>query len=186
MKILYILIIITLALLINSDFLQARKYAYDSDKVKGWNFEKVRLIKESSSIKSHPTDDLTESLKLPKEVLSIHKSMYKVKSIENAQEANKDSSKKKTKQNKEIKKIDEDTDADEFSIYPNMSSTYIRISNHTEEKTQIISLYNTSGEQVFQESFSGKTTNIDVSRIPSGIYLLFLNNKVPKRIIIAH
>ena len=75
----------------------------------------------------------------------------------------------------------EDVFANKFSVYPNPSSDVLNI--RTNETIDKVELYNTIGQLIVAK----KTTNINVSSINTGVYILKIysgNRSVIKKVII--
>lgn len=66
----------------------------------------------------------------------------------------------------------------EMFIYPNPAQNFIRIANSSSEK-MTISIYSLSGKLMQSGEFSSDD-EINVSNLPSGLYLLKANNKILK------
>ena len=62
-----------------------------------------------------------------------------------------------------------------INIYPNPATNEIKISNLSPEENQI-SIYNLLGERVANFLKVGNSININISDLPSGIYMLTVSN----------
>lgn len=72
-----------------------------------------------------------------------------------------------------------------ISCFPNPAAQTIRIENTNENS--LLLLKNSNGQEVIRESFAG-SGNLDVSRLPGGVYFLFFQNakeSFVKKIVIA-
>ena len=70
-----------------------------------------------------------------------------------------------------------------FAIYPNPATNFITIDSEKEIITSIV-IYDISGKLLFsEENLYSTNKNVDVSSLLKGIYLLQINNGLPKKII---
>lgn len=75
-----------------------------------------------------------------------------------------------------------DNEMNSIALYPNPTTGLINI--QTKEKISSVSVYNSVGQKVSFNSLNKENTSIDISTLPSGIYLVEVslnNNKVIKR-----
>ncbi|MEM7102246.1 MAG: PKD domain-containing protein [Bacteroidota bacterium] len=76
--------------------------------------------------------------------------------------------------------------ADEFLVYPNPTSNLLNI-EFDRANNEMISVYNSLGQQVMVSQLSGRTSTLDFSDFASGIYLLSIHTSegvVTKRIVV--
>ena len=73
---------------------------------------------------------------------------------------------------------------DVFSIYPNPANDKITIELTNPEKENEIRLFNAMGQAVYEGTTGNSTTEIDLSSLASGIYLVKINNSVSQKLVI--
>ena len=72
---------------------------------------------------------------------------------------------------------DSDLKLKNIKIYPNPAATLITIETPTTpEKNTLLTIYNLSGQQLFERLISEAKTEVDVSVFPQGVYLLRVKN----------
>ncbi|WMN07867.1 Ig-like domain-containing protein [Marivirga arenosa] len=69
----------------------------------------------------------------------------------------------------------------EWSFYPNPAINSLQV-QHSEDATQL-SIYDLSGKQLLEQKLEGKSSVIEVSQLPTGVYQLKINGNAPKRFI---
>ena len=67
------------------------------------------------------------------------------------------------------------------TIYPNPATSVITVNNNNNEKT-LVEMYNLVGQKVYSEQFVN-TTNINVSNMKAGVYMLKVNNHTTKVVV---
>ena len=76
-----------------------------------------------------------------------------------------------------------DNSISDFSMYPNPSSSVVKISA-PETQIKTIDVYDLNGRLVISNQYNSvKKTDLDVANLSSGIYLLNINNQVLKKLI---
>jgi hypothetical protein len=69
----------------------------------------------------------------------------------------------------------------EWSFYPNPAINSLQV-QHSEDATQL-SIYDLGGKQLLEQKLEGKSSVIEVSQLPTGVYQLKINGNAPKRFI---
>ncbi len=70
--------------------------------------------------------------------------------------------------------LSEQVNAASFSLYPNPSSGSIQIST-SDNTTKVITIYNSSGAKVLEETSSDEHIRLAISTLPQGVYLVHCN-----------
>jgi hypothetical protein len=73
-----------------------------------------------------------------------------------------------------------------FRVYPNPASSQLVIDNLQWTIGQLIGIYNSIGETVFEGKLDSKRTTIDLSRIASGIYFVQIGEEPGIKIVVRH
>jgi len=73
-------------------------------------------------------------------------------------------------------KINKSIHSQKLTFYPNPAKGSTTLYMPTSNDTYVISIYNTTGEKVYEESIQGENKSIDTSAMTSGIYYLTLTN----------
>jgi rhodanese-related sulfurtransferase len=63
-----------------------------------------------------------------------------------------------------------------FRIYPNPAARYLIIESNQPFKAGIMSIYNVNGQEQIKQANKEPETEIDISSLPSGVYILQLSN----------
>lgn len=71
------------------------------------------------------------------------------------------------------------SDQTSISLYPCPASNYLRLQNAPEGKTSI-RIYSMNGVEMMNYNLASASQQIDISRLPKGMYLLKTNNKTLK------
>lgn len=84
---------------------------------------------------------------------------------------------------------DDGTNPFEVSIFPNPNNGKFQILTNTDGEAKQIVIYNIIGEQVYNEKFTELNTNVDISHLEKGLYMIQIYNsdqkeKVTKRFYI--
>lgn len=75
-----------------------------------------------------------------------------------------------------------------FQLYPNPAQNVLTITLK-EQKTAQLSIYNQIGVLTLQQGLNTKTTNLDVQSLPSGVYLVIINEggkSASQKVVIQH
>ena len=78
--------------------------------------------------------------------------------------------------------VNENSEIDFFTVFPNPSSDNITISTTEENKEITITITNILGQIVCSETFLNSAITINISELPSGIYTLNYDNRAYKKI----
>jgi hypothetical protein len=68
------------------------------------------------------------------------------------------------------------TSKDALTIYPNPATDYVRVKCNSEGSAQLV-IYDAIGQVVMTKQVSQQMNTMDVSTLPSGLYLFSLNNQ---------
>lgn len=75
------------------------------------------------------------------------------------------------------------TNSDVFSVFPNPSADLLKIKSEEYLIDKPFKLYNINGQIVLNGKLNGLTTQLNISELIPGIYLLFVENSKRQRII---
>lgn len=76
----------------------------------------------------------------------------------------------------------------ELSIFPNPANTTLNVRT-TSSTAGVLKLYSIQGQLLLAQSLNQRQASIDLTKIPSGIYILQYNNgaeKITKRLVVGH
>lgn len=78
-----------------------------------------------------------------------------------------------------------DLNAQEFSIYPNPASDFVKIKSGKKELIQKIKLHTILGQEVYSnEKINNSEFNLPVNGLSKGVYLIKINDSVSKKLIV--
>lgn len=67
--------------------------------------------------------------------------------------------------------VNDDSKNSDLIIFPNPTSGILNVRGYGNETLQVL-IYDRSGKQIFSQQYSEKQINIDLSKLPDGIYTL--------------
>jgi spore coat protein CotH len=82
--------------------------------------------------------------------------------------------------------IDEADKKEKIKIYPNPACSFINIEFDDKNKINVVSIYNSLGQQIVVNQFGQERATIDISGFNDGIYLVKINNDLCKRLEVLH
>ncbi len=84
-----------------------------------------------------------------------------------------------TKENTEVSEAAEtlgDNNVEFITLYPNPTSELVNVAVNGEIKNATVQIVSVDGKEVKVMNFSGKLTEISVSELPSGVYMMIIDN----------
>ncbi len=75
--------------------------------------------------------------------------------------------------------------ANSIQIIPNPANDFVQIKTNNQQKLESVKLINTVGKEVFSKNKINQTNfQIDVSNLPTGVYIVKINNSISKKLLV--